>query len=253
MVRADPYAGMPSGTWIRRTILTAPFTPSGQGSFYPHPLASFIRLRMAGGGAAGGGAASTSTNVAIGGGGGAGAYIDIGFTVRAQDLGISFPPFGGYLYQIGAAGAPGTAGANVGGSGGNTGWFFNAGVITAGGGTGGNGGASGTLLILGGAGGTTSNTYTGPLIELPLLIVGQVGYNGVAMSAAAVPAIGGNGGNTIFGGGGFSTVANSSQAGNSIGSTGYGGGGAGAANSGTQSAAAGGPGLPGVIIVDEFA
>jgi hypothetical protein len=212
-----------SQTVVTTTGTTTYTTPAG---------VKAILVEVVGGGAGGGSADGAASSAGAGGGGGAGGY--------AKKLYIF--PASSYSVTVGTGGAGGVAQANGAvGTNGNNSVFDTAGSpVTAFGGTG--GGASGTAAstvaaVAGGAGGAVS---TGGDLNCG----GDSGEAGIRLAAAQE--IGGNGGRSIFGGGGVGTVnATGGNAPN------YGGGGGGAGTNGNTDRA-GGNGAQGVIIVTEY-
>ena len=194
---------------------------------------NYIRLRMQAGGGGGGGADTAATNGAVGGGGAAGGYLE-------KFLGVT--PSTAYTYAIGAAGAAGAAAAGLGGTGGDT--EFTVGVLpmfSAKGGPGGVGMAAGTanLFALGGASpvvSTNGDVNSG----------GEPGRAALRLSASIACA--GAGGSGVFGAGGNSR--NTQGTGNT--GVGFGAGGGGGCCLSAGAAAAGGPGLEGIIVMDEY-
>ncbi len=209
------------------------------GTTYTRPAGiTAIIIELVGGGGGSGGIVSTggSSDKGCGaGGGGGGAYT--------RKLIVS--PAATYSFTIGAGG---TAGANTGANGGAGGaTSFNGGAITAPGGSGGTGESStgiGTVAA-GGAGGVVG-------IGGDFMARGGAGDGGFS---ARYIGCGGQGGNSIFGGGAISGMA--AVQGVAAGSAGnaYGGGasGPGSISSGTnQAATAGSAGAAGVIIIYEY-
>lgn len=218
--------GASSGRWLKTTVLTAGST------FTTGPQTTSIKIRMVGGGAGGAGCTSVASAASAGGGGGAGAYAEKTFAVA---------PNTNYTYAIGAAGA-GASGA-AGGNGGNSTFAVGATTVTAPGGSGAPVATASTALTayLGGAGGAIATNGD-------LNVGGAPGELGVTL-IVATPVVGsGNGGDGPFGAGGIgrTTVGNGNNA------IGYGAGGGGAAT-GASAVRTGGNGMPGVIIVDEYA
>lgn len=187
---------------------------------------------VAGGGAGGGAGATAAGAISLGTGGQAGAEVEFYMTAAATP------------YTVGAAGTAGAAGA-AGNTGGNS-TFGTAGAIaTLPGGVGGSvagpAAAPFSQTTPGASGAPTgSATFTyakaGSLVGTPV----NPGANGSLLS--------GYGADSAFGTGGNGTAGGAGVAG-----SGYGSGGGGAANPPSTAARAGGPGLPGVWIVAEFA
>src|SRR5207249_432134 len=122
-----------------------------------------------GGGGGGGSTTSASAVWNSGGAGGGGEYRLV--YVSAATIGSSQP------VTIGAGGVGATAGANAGGSGGQTLLGTSGSICGANGGGGGGGTTSGVTVGLGGAGGTGGSTGFG--------INGQKGGDGYSISNAA--------------------------------------------------------------------
>jgi hypothetical protein len=220
------------------SVVRQVFTSTG--TYTPTSGMVYCDIECVGGGGGGGSALATgSTTVSVGGGGGAGEYSRGIFS--AATIGAS------KSVTIGAAGTAGTAGGG-GGTGGTT--SVGATIISSIGGTGGNP-ASGAYVSFditpGGAGG---NGGTGGDFR----VQGTPGGWGMVVfglaGAFGCPG-GGYGGSTFFGGGALAVGSiNVSSAGNAA--TGYGGGGGGAANGPSASAANGGAGFKGVVIITEY-
>ena len=203
---------------------------SGTAVTYTKPAnVTSILVEVVGGGGGGGGVPGAASSFAAGGGGGSGGYARLYVASAAAT----------YTYTVGAGGAGGTAGSNNGSAGGTT--TFSASSLQA---TGGGGGSTSMEAIA-----TTAVFSPGGSAG--------VGTNGNFNAAGAPGAYGlsalanlssGNGGSSIYGGGGAG-ITNAVGAGNAAGS--YGSGGSG--GSATTSAAAGGNGSAGIIIIWEFA
>lgn len=213
------------GRLVKTTVLT-----SGT-SFTTGPSTTSIRIRMWGGGGGGGGCTSVASAASCAGGGGAGGYC--------EKL-VAVSPNTAYTYAIGAAGAANSGAA--GGNGGDTTFTVGATTYTAKGGTGGPGATSTTVIgtaFAGGAGGVvgTNGDVNAPGADgLPgvMTTVGPLGHSG-------------EGGSCAVGKGGLALVA--AAAGNAATGNGAGGGGA---MTGASSARAGGAGVVGMLIVDEY-
>lgn len=214
------------GTYIATQVLTS-------GTSYTRTAgATKGRVRLVGGGGGGGGAQGTAAQAAAAGGGASGAVVEAWVTLPSTAT-----------YAIGGAGAGGTAGNNNGSTGGDT--VFDSGglVLSAGGGSGGQGGNTGTTFAsrTGGAGSdgdlNGSNGWT---------VKGVDGAIGLRISATQ--AVSGVGAACTFGGGGGAVTNATGKAPTG----GYGGGGGGAATIGATNRA-GGDGMPGIIIVEEYA
>lgn len=204
------------------------FTTPGVSTYTPTPGTSFVRVRMQAGGGAGGGAVVTNASqVSVGIAGSAGSYGEAVFNSG----------FSGVSITIGAGGT-GVAGAN-GGAGGTS--SFGA-LLTVPGGIGGAVGPASTPSPLAGQNGPTS-APTGAAV----FIRGEGGYGGIASTTTV--AQGGRGGQSAFGVGG--NVSSPATAGNP--SSNYGAGGGSAANVNSAAATfAGGNGMAGVAIIEEY-
>lgn len=215
-----------TGRWLKTTVLT-----SGT-SFTTQPATTSIFVRMVGAGGGGGGCTSVASAAAAGGGGGGGAYAEKTFTVTGNTA---------YTYAIGSAGT-GVSGA-AGNNGGNTTFAVGATTVTALGGTGGPVATAATTLTAraGGAGGTVATNGD-------LNATGMPGEPGTVLIVATPIVASGNGGSSVFGGGGVGIVA----VGNGNAAGGFGAGGGGSAT-GASAARTGGNGTAGVIVVDEYA
>lgn len=201
-------------------------------SYTPTTGTKAIFVEMAGGGGGGGGVTGVAASIGAGGGGGSGSYLTKYIT------GITAGPF---TYAIGAAGTAGAATGGTGGSGGNTTLTIGATTYTAPGGSGGIGQTAGTAaaIILGGNGGAagTNGDVNG---------AGQSGDRGFRLSGTV--GSGGNGGSSIFGGGG--NARNTAGVGNA--GTAFGAGGGGALSTAASTTQIGGVGRAGVIIIYEY-
>lgn len=231
---ADPIFGFPTGALINVQVFTS------SGTYTPTAGAnSAIVVAVGGGGGGGGTAATTASQVAVAGPGAGGSWG----SARATSLSSQ-------TVTIGAAGAAGAAGANVGGGGGQT--SIGTWLVCPGGG-GGPAGAAVTptnaqiINVSGNQGGVPTSSVT--------LLYGSVGTAGTnpfwAYNATGTPDLGspGEGGSSPFGSGGYSsTISAPGTAGN-----GNGAGGSGAMSSISQSAAAGGAGTKGIVIIYEYA
>jgi hypothetical protein len=219
-----------TGRWLATTLLTtttsANFTTGGS--------THTIRIRGVAGGGGGGGCASVAAAAGAAGGGGAGSYAEAVFAVA---------PNTAYAYQCGAAGT-GSSGA-AGNNGSNSTFTVGSTTVTCNGGTGGplcTPVTSGNVLtVLGGAGGvvSTNGNVNG---------AGAPGDPGILILESTPVFVAGCGGSTIFGGGGGSITA----AATGTAAIGYGAGGGGSCT-GASTARAGGTGVQGIWIVDEFA
>lgn len=200
------------------------FTSSG--TYTPTPGTSYVIVEVQGAGGGGGGAPATgASQFGAGGGGGGGGYARKKITSG----------FSGATLTVGASGS-GNSGA-TGSPGGST--SFGA-LVSATGGLGGtSAGPSGANFVAEGGDGGTSTSGE-------ININGQVGNRGVTFSSLSYT-IGGYGGNSQNGSGGFAATAANGGIG-----TGYGAGGGGTSNPPSSTAKSGGAGAPGIIIVWEF-
>jgi hypothetical protein len=231
--------GSGSEVWAQPGPASVQILTAASGTYTTPAGVKAIMVELVGGGGGSGGiAASGTTNQygCAGGGGGGGAYT--------RELIVS--PAASYAYTVGAAGTAGISGGTApGGSGGTT--QFNGAAITAPGGSGGQGDSTPTLgsVALGGAGGVAG--AGGDFMA--------TGGAGGAGFESRYFVIGGQGGNSIYGGGAPSPMVLTQ--GKSVGTDGnaYGGGASGPVDitTGTNQAAnAGAAGAAGVIIVTEY-
>jgi hypothetical protein len=203
---------------------------TGNGTYTPTSGMTYCIIEAVGGGGAGGGATSSAGQSGGGGGGGSGGYARL--IATAATIGAS------QTVTIGAGGTAGTAGNNPGNNGGDT----SVGTLCIGkGGTGGNGTAGGN----GAAGGAGGVAGTGDIT-----FQGQFGWDGQGGTIITYPAVGGHGGNSMFGTGGrgVSAVANVTGQAAVI----YGGGGGGGISLNAAGAVQGGVGTAGVVFITEF-
>lgn len=206
-------------------------TMTSSGTYTPTPGTNSIVVEVQGGGGGGGGAGATSSNkVSLGGGGGAGGYAKSRITSGFSSVSVI----------VGAGGAGGNIAPTTGIGGGAS--SFGSFLSCDGG-----GGGLGQIQInpgytaTGGRGGASSG---GNILN----ISGGQGTHGISISLSNN--IGGNGGSTQFGSGGFGT-ANNNTPGSS--GTGYGaGGGAGVSQDSPLAGRAGGDGANGVVIIWEY-
>lgn len=182
-------------------------------------------VRVLGGGGGGGGVDETATGTAEAGYGGAGGYSEKWYTSAQLSSTESV--------TIGAAGAGGAAGNNVGLAGGTS--IFKGITCTGGQGGLGAGNTTGTQFIGGGTGGTA----TGGDINVD----GQAGGNGRVYTGVAN--LMGYGGNTPLGTGGDARTV----VGNGVGASGFGAGGGGGYGAGTSTDRSGGAGAIGTVII----
>ena len=202
---------------------------SGTGATYNLPTAltstgARFKVTILGGGGGGGGTAATAGQ--IGGGGGSGGLVAVYFTYVAGQNSLT--------YTVGALGAGGNAAAGA--AGGSSSVVYNAVTYTAGGGSGGQ--LMPSTANSGGGGGTA----TGGTLN----IVGNQGNWGGTSAATATKF--GDGGNAPLGFGQGGKTSNLVTTG--IAATGYGAGGAGGYNGATATAAIGGAGTAGLVIIE---
>ncbi|CAM6672786.1 Tail fiber protein [Enterobacter kobei] len=226
-----------------RLLNVRTFTASG--TYTPTTGTKKIRVRLVGGGGAGGGAAASTSpgTLAAGHGGSAGTYGETGL--------IDVSSVSSVVVTVGSAGT-----SSAGGNGTSGGASSFGSYISAPGGAGGNYGASGTATFslvpdLNQTGGCSGSSV---LLNVP----GEGGWGQMSFATGTAggttttsSAKGGRGGNSVLGGGGYALINNSVPGSG----TGYGAGGAGAATTfvnGT-SAAPGGAGSSGIVIIEEYA
>lgn len=209
------------------------------GTYTPTSGMKYCVVEAVGGG--GGGGASTtcsSTQVSAGGGGGGGQYTRSVFS--AATIGAST------AIVIGAGGNGGTAPGGNGGNGGTT--TFGSTLLTAIGGGGGIGMAAVTAANAAGGAGGSGGTGT----------FSTVGANGVISLAnyvaTAFVAIGGAGGDSVYGNGGsqFPLIGTIGGATSGAGGSGYGAGGSGGETAISGNGATGGSATNGIIIITEY-
>jgi len=233
---ASPEWARPFGALIQRTVYL-----SGSGTHTYNSATRMARVRMKGGGGAGGGFISSgvAAGCASGGGGGAGADLELWIT--------SVPISSAYAVGAGGTGVTSAGGNN----GGNTTFHDGVAVRTATGGFGGPPRAASTTsgTTQGGAGGTQPSA-----VGAFWRAQGHHGHPGYTFSLdGANFGNGGHGGCGFEGGtGGYGRASAEGDGNGGAGSApGSGGGGAYADNSTTGRA--GGAGIAGIIIVEEFA
>lgn len=222
-----------SGQQTGRKINVQIFTSSG--TYTPTPGTTSVEVEVQGGGGGGGGSGATSSSqFAVAGGGGSGAYaksrLTSGFT-------------GGIAVTVGAGGAGGPAGNNVGSSGGTS--SFGALISCQGGPPGANGvpDASGTFGIAQ-VTGMAALATGGNLFNA----AGRCDTFGIGSNQGAN--VSGAGCASNFGAGGRGVVGTSAAG---IAATSYGSGGGGACANFSAPAFAGGNGAAGVVIITEYA
>ncbi len=190
-----------------------------------------LLVEVVAGGGGGGGSTGATSQGGAGGGGASGGFARKFITATAT----------AYTYIVGAKGLGGSAGANDGVAGTNSTFGAGASLITAKGGGGGLQGASAATLNAA-RGGNHGGISTGGDINAN----GAPGGNGIA--SGVLIALGGQGGNSVYGGGAWTASGNNdAEAGTAPGA---GGGGGSTLNSGTSRA--GGNGVDGLITIQEF-
>lgn len=192
-----------------------------------------LMVHCIGAGGGGGGATTVASQAAAGGGGGGGAYSRKWITSPKSS------------YTV-AVGAKGSAGANTGGTGGTGGdtTFDSPAVCTAKGGAGGVGQTANTTVAsaAGGAGGAAASAVGDTAVE------GDEGTAAFRLSGTqAIPGDGARGGGP-FGGGKVGT----DTSGAGVNGKQWGSGGSGALVQNGSTAAAGGTGADGRIVIEEY-
>ena len=210
-------------------------TFTSNGTYTPTSGMKYCIIECVGGGGAGGGSDATGAGTISGGSGGAGGGYARGL-FSSGTIGSS---------QTVTIGAGGTGSAGL--AGGNGGTTSVGSLISAGGGNGGNhSGASNAVIANPG----TSNVGSGGSIN----IAGNTGQVYFA-STTQFYMISGNGGNSVYGAGGYavnSTTANQAVVNGQPG-TGYGAGGSGSLNSESNAGTGtGGNGSGGIVIITEY-
>ncbi len=205
---------------------------SGSGTYTTPTGCRAIRVKAVGAGGGGGGAGSAggSGRAACGGGGGYGGVVEDFIT----------SPAASYTYAVGALGSGGAAGVNAGSAGGDT-TFSDGGSLslTAGGGAGGAGSGStaSNTQNLGGLGGTATGgdlNIPGDPGECGLIVGGDISNLGKGASGP----LGSPGRQTLS--------ADGADA------SGFGAGGGGGSGQDNSFARAGGDGVGGLILVEEY-
>ncbi|MGO6934691.1 hypothetical protein ACCS97_23465 [Rhizobium ruizarguesonis] len=219
---SDLASSVASGSLIARRVFTASATYT--------PTAGTTKIHVTatgGGGGGGGGGGTTASTYAVGGGGGGGATVVSDFTSGFSSVAMT----------IGAGGGVASGGNGL--SGGTT--SFGA-LASAGGGLGGSVGpqASGAAVQAGGTGAVASG---GSFLN------SSGGAGGIAVGTSTGNFSSGFGGSSFWGAGGSARFSTSAG----FAGTNYGSGGGGSANGVSQGTNAGGPGAPGVIVVEEYA
>lgn len=238
-VRTCREAGTP-GTWRAVGALQTRQVLTASSGTYTTPAGCVaINVRCWGGGGAGGGSQGNVSNDASAGSGGGSGYFSEKLIVGPESA---------YSYVVGSGGAKGTGNAN-GGDGGLTSFSTLAPevVVLAREGKGGLGGAAYAGLDF-----TASGGYPGgsPSNVGDYFAISQLGQPGIA-NGAGHNALGGQGGDSPYlGGGGKGGLASGFPGVPSPGHS-YGAGGGGGASY-TSTASPGGDGFQGLIIVDEY-
>lgn len=227
-VFADTAGTIETGTAFR-TVAMQVF--SANGTYTPTAGMQFCVVEIVSGGGGGGGSVGSVADFAAGAGGCGGGYSRKVFD--AATIGAS------QAVTIGAGGAGGAAGNNIGVDGGAT--TFGA-LMTA---SGGPGGPAQTAQTADAININTSSGGVGGTAAIALNTRGYTGMAGIVLHAASI-ATSGQGGNSIWGGGGVSVSAgNDGEA-----AVGFGAGGSGGASNTTDQA--GGAGTDGFCVVTEF-
>lgn len=215
------------------------FTSSG--TYTPTAGMRYAIIEGYGAGGAGG-TTSTGSIVAVSaaGAGGSGGYTHVMAT--AAQIGASL------ALTIGVGGVASATPSTTGPTGGNT---VVGSMFTCGGGLGGVPtaaivGALGASGGLGGVGGTDS-TVTGCTFIRG--VDGRHGENTIVLSGTI---LGGRGGDTIIGRGGYPTTSVTATTTTPVNAAGFGAGGSGAAVNGLVGSAKGGNGTPGLVIITEY-
>jgi hypothetical protein len=241
------FRSLGSGNWVCASYTRTSGTPTvggglttltatvfiASGTYTKANNLAFAVIEVLGSGAGGGGSGGAVTDNSGASGGGAGGYARRSFS--PAQIGTT------NTVTIGAAGTAGTSGTNNGGNG-NTSSVALTGsgtiTISASGGVHGAGGPNSTNAVSGGAPGVGSNG--------DINAYGGIGQNGWAISTKL--SVGGNGGDSMYGGGGLGNCGAGAGVAGGAG-TGYGSGGGGGAGTTNQ---AGGAGAPGLVVVWEY-
>ena len=229
-------ATIPS-TFQSINVQTFIYTGSSQ-TYTPTSGMLYCTIEVVGGGGGGGGSSSSGgSNSSVGGAGGAGGYSRK--TVAASIIAAS------QTVKIGAGGSGGGAGNNNGVTGGTT---SVGAIVSATGGVFGTGSSANTHATspggIGGVGSSGDFNCNGGAGD-PSFTVLVAGVVQLCQS--------GNGGNSIFGGGGLG-VSNGGTSADGNAGTNYGSGGCGAISASSDGGAAsvGGDGAPGIVIITEY-
>ncbi len=205
------------------------------GTYTPPSTATALKVTIIGGGGGGGGAASSAAACGAGaGGGGGGACISWINTALV-------PLLSSYYYCIGGSGVGGTAGTNDGLAGGTS--MFNISMVAQGGAGGRGSVTSSTPIIITGSG---VQSKGGTSVGGDINISGGAGNYGIILTSTL--AAGGLGGATILGGSCQGTM----NAGTGLTGGSYGGGGSGGLVINASTQAAGGVGIGGIVIIEEY-
>jgi hypothetical protein len=218
-------------TPLKGRLLTLALLTSASANFTTGPATASIAIRVQAGGGQGGGGLGGSSTASVGGGGGSGGYAEKVFAVA---------PNTAYAYTCGAGGS--AQSTNVTGSAGTDSTFVVGGVtVTAKGGLGGIGAMAAGSSVLTILGGGTSAVATNGDVNCG----GSPGSGGLRLSGTV--AVSGEGGSSQLGAGGNAVITD--VVGN-VG-VGYGAGGGGACSL-TGNTRAGGAGLAGAIVIEEY-
>jgi hypothetical protein len=196
-----------------------------------------VLVEVLGAGGGGGGAAASNSNdrTAVGGGGGAGGYA-------IKEIDVS--SINSASITVGGSGSGAAAGGNTGSAGGNSQWSDGTNTVTGNGGSGGDtGGPSDKIQLVGNS--ASGGTASGGDVNVP----GEGSVENPSFSGGISGT--GPGGNSVYG----STPRQKATTGSRDGDNakGFGSGGSGGVSTNNAgSAAAGGDGAPGIVIVREF-
>ncbi len=209
---------------------------TSSGTYTPTPGAKTGKVRGVGGGGGGGGCPSTSTGQqACANGGLSGGYAEVQFDITASS----------YAVTIGAAGAAGTKTPTAGGDGGST---ILAGIVTIPGGPGGGAGAASTSTVTVGNIGASSIFPTVSSGKTLISLPPAPGEPFITLGSSAQQQRGGRGGSNLLGVGGAPGSGSPGVAGK-----GYGSGGGGCSQYASNAGDVGGAGMPGILIIEEYA
>jgi hypothetical protein len=225
-----PGHAMPLGQAVGRLIGVQVFTSSG--TYTPSAGTTSVVIEVLGAGASGGATAATAAGqCAAGGGGGAGAYGKSRLTTG----------FSGVAVTVGLGGAAPAAGANSGNNGGSS--SFGSLLVCLGG----TGGGGSTAIAASGLTGPNGGNQGLPIGANLCSSGGMAGGNGFTISATQPLA--GKGGDSIYGVGGHAPTSG----GGARAAFGYGSGSSGVNAGPSNAAQAGLPGMPGIVLVWEYA